>query len=385
MAGRHYHFDIDVTQRPKLAHLPCGDVAYTHRTLTGTVALICDGLGSGIPAHVAANLCQSRLAGLLESGQSPSLAVAAVVRTLDQYKRTDGPYTAFSLCHIRPDGLATIWAYEAPAPILVCHGHAKALPVKDLFIDNTLLVHQCECYLRPGDWLVLISDGISQAGLGHEYRLGWGSDGAAAFLQSLDLTHMPSDTLLRQIFQQAFRVSHGQHHDDMTGLAVTCRYARELTILTGPPQDTRQDRSTAQCLLAHPGPKVICGATTAQIVARHLNQELTTESTPQSLITPPRYFLEGVDLVTEGTVTLNQLLHCLDLPSDELDPECAVTDLFDLITQADRIHILLGTARNPANDHIAFHQQGILPRHVVIDKIAAKLQSQGKLVMVDKI
>ena len=246
MAGRHLHFDIDVHQRAKIAHLPCGDVAYSQRTLTSTVALVCDGIGSGIQAHVAAKLCQSRLAGLLDSGLSPALAFAAVVRTMEQYKRTDGPYTAFSLCHIRPDGLATILGYEAPAPILICHGHSRVLPTKERFIDNTLLTHQSECYLRPGDRLILISDGISQAGLGYGLRLGWGSDGVAAFLPALELDRLSSHSVLQQIFRQAIILSQGHNHDDMTGLAVECRHARTLTLLTGPPADKRNDTPAAR-------------------------------------------------------------------------------------------------------------------------------------------
>jgi hypothetical protein len=131
------------------------------------------------------------------------------------------------------------------------------------------------------------------------------------------------------------------------------------------------------------GRKVVCGATTAKIVGQRLGVSLEVEQS-ESLIAPPTYRLKGVDLVTEGAVTLNQAYNILDEDPTEYEEESGVTHLCDLLHGADRVNIFLGMARNPASGDIAFRQQGILPRIKVVPLLAERLRQQGKLVVVEK-
>jgi hypothetical protein len=131
------------------------------------------------------------------------------------------------------------------------------------------------------------------------------------------------------------------------------------------------------------GAKVVCGGTTAQIVAKALEKPLLMEQNPQSMLAPPRHIIEGVDLVTEGAITLNQVYNVLDEDPDVFDEESGVTQLHKLLHEADRVNILIGGAINPATADISFRQKGILTRHKIIPLIAKKLEDVGKLVVIE--
>ncbi len=109
------------------------------------------------------------------------------------------------------------------------------------------------------------------------------------------------------------------------------------------------------------------------------------EENPQSLLAPPRYQIEGIGLVTEGAVTLNQLYNVLDEDPSAFEEVSGVTELHALVHAADRINIWIGGAENPATTDISFRQQGILSRHKILPLLAKKLQEMGKLVVVKEV
>ena len=112
---------------------------------------------------------------------------------------------------------------------------------------------------------------------------------------------------------------------------------------------------------------------------------LTADTTPQSLLAPPRQGIEGIDLVTEGAVTLNQVYNVLDADPALFDEVNAVTDFVELLRAADRVTIIMGKSANPSNAHIAFRQQGILSRDTIIPLLVKKLEAIGKLVIVETV
>ena len=134
-----------------------------------------------------------------------------------------------------------------------------------------------------------------------------------------------------------------------------------------------------------PGEKVVCGGTTADIVASWLGQQVQVEQNATSTVTPPRYAISGIDVATEGAVTLNQVCNVLDLDLPILKEDSGVADLLNLLRTADCVHIVHGTARNRAADSVSFLQQGILTRRNVVPLLVEKLRAQGKLVTVHRV
>jgi hypothetical protein len=140
----------------------------------------------------------------------------------------------------------------------------------------------------------------------------------------------------------------------------------------------------ARAFLETDGIKVICGATTALLAARCMKRELKMEPVRIGYVEPPRYLLPGVDLTTEGAITLNQVCNLLDADEQDLaDNQSGVAGLCKLLRFADRVNWTVGTAINPAHADIRFAQMGIWPRHKIIPMLADKLRAQGKLVVLE--
>jgi hypothetical protein len=132
-----------------------------------------------------------------------------------------------------------------------------------------------------------------------------------------------------------------------------------------------------------PGLKIVCGGTTAKLVAKYLNVPLEMEPEPMSVIAPPRYAIKGINLVTEGAVTLNQVYNILDEDIARLNEDSGVTELRLLLGVADKLNIIVGCAANTANADISFRQRGVLSRKVLVPLLAEKLRQEGKLVNVE--
>ena len=133
------------------------------------------------------------------------------------------------------------------------------------------------------------------------------------------------------------------------------------------------------------GWKVICGGTTARIVSDFLGKPMVLDKTVDSLIAPPSHRLEGIDLLTEGALTLNQVFNILDVDPETFEEESGVTQLFEYMRAADRIHIIMGGSLNPATLHISFKQRGVLPRATIVPLLADKLRAQGKRVVIEPV
>jgi hypothetical protein len=134
------------------------------------------------------------------------------------------------------------------------------------------------------------------------------------------------------------------------------------------------------------GIKIVCGATTARIVGDELGKNVMLDDDEDNDgITPPKSTLEGIDLVTEGLVTLNQLYNVLDENRDEMRDDNPVTQLYDYLILADRVNFFVGTAFNPANVSMSYKQRGLIPRKKVIGLIAEKLREMGKMIVVTEV
>lgn len=382
MAKRYLHIEVNVHQRPKRLGQVCGDVVSVTRSDTVTMVVVCDGVGSGVPAHVAARMCQSRLERLLSEGFSLRETFLCVAASMEQWKQPGKPYAAFTVVQIRSDGAAAVLSYESPQAIWITGQQAMVLPQR-LIQVNGICIHESTCYLGTGESLLLMTDGITQSGL-EVMPDGWQSKGVAEYLTGL-LSKKQMVNPAQQIQSKAAAINRDIDYDDATAVWMQCRPGRALSLWTGPPAEKLMDMAMVEQFMAMPGTKVICGATTAAIAARTLGRQVQIEPEPTSLIAPPKYFIEGVDLVTEGAVTLNQLNNVLELQPDDFHEISAVTELYDLVTAADRIHILLGTGKNPANNDACFVQRGVLSREKIIPLIAQKLRQQGKCVVIETI
>lgn len=383
MGGHYLHVEWHTAQRAKHPGAPCGDATDCRRGLDGAMFACVDGIGSGMRARIAAQMCLARLLELMRQEMSLRQAAASVAASMQKLRDPQKPFAAFSVGRIRPDGMATVLAYEAPPPLFVGRREASVLSGRPIESPGTL-VHEYLVQLDAGDGLMLMSDGITQAGIGGTWPDGWQASRVAQFVthclnQNIALRELP-ERILRQALQFSDR-----GRDDCTAALAYCRRGVILNLFTGPPADRARDAEAVRRWLDAPGLKVVCGGTTAEIVARQLGVPLTIEPHPTSLIAPPRYELPQIDLVTEGAVTLNQAYNLIDEDPTELREDSGVSELVSLLNAADRINIYLGRAENAAAGDISFRQQGIVTRRRLIPLLAERLRAAGKMVVVEHV
>lgn len=384
MAARYLHVEALTDARPRHAGAVCGDGVTSLRDDTGTTVLLCDGLGHGLRANMAALLCLSRLTGLLRAGYSLHRAVASVAGTMAAVRGTGAPYAAFTALRILNGGDATVLGYEMPGAVLLGDRHAALLQARPVSLP-LVTVMESHCFLKPGEGVLLVSDGITQAGIGFGLKEGWTAAGVAEWANRHLQQGGAAAELPALIQERARELCRGKAGDDCTVTAALCRVGRTLTILTGPPADPSTDQAVVRRFFGQPGWKVVCGGTTAAIVAARLGRTLKAQADDASLRAPPRYEVEGIDLVTEGAVTLNQVYNLLDTDPEELDEDSGVTELLALLRAADQVRIMAGQAVNPASKHVSFRQQGILTRASILPLLVAKLKEAGKRVVVEKV
>ena len=382
MAMEYLHVEIDTAQFSKRPGETSGDVVRVVRSPGWTTLVCCDGMGSGIRANVAATLHTARLLELEKQGLSLREAFGRVVSTIHEGRGKNPMYAAMSVARILHSGETTVLTYDMPTPILAGVLHASLLPQR-LFHADAALLGETHCQLATGEGLILVSDGITQAGLGTQFRDGWGIELVARYLDSLLGRKTPLEALPNELRNRA-RLHWGERlGDDCTVVLARCRPGKQLSILTGPPCHPSIDNEFVGRFLSSPGWKVVCGATTAKIVARQLGQTLDLDRDDNSMVAPPSYRVEGIDLVTEGAITLTQVYNILEEDPSRYEEWSGVTQLCERLREADRIHLFVGTASNPANQSIAFQQKGILPRTRTVPLIRDRLMKAGKLVVVD--
>jgi hypothetical protein len=378
----YQHVEVEIAASPKRAGQPSGDVVKVVRSPGWTTVVCCDGMGSGIRANVAAQLHSARLLELEKQGLSLRDAFARVVATIHEDRGKNPMYAALTVARILHSGESEVLTYDMPAPILASVQHASVLPQR-LFHADAALLGESHCHLNEGEGLCLVSDGVTQSGIGKGFRDGWGIENAARCLDTVLGRKAPLEGLAGYLHKRALQTWGDKAGDDVTVVLAHCRSGKQLSILTGPPRQQSLDKDVVARFLATPGWKVVCGATSAKIVARQMGKKVEMDDDFQTLIAPPSYRIDGIDLVTEGAITLNQVYNILDEDPSRYDEWSGVTQLCGFLRDADRVHFFLGTACNPANQDISFQQKGILPRTRTVPLIRDRLIAAGKLVVVD--
>jgi len=372
-------FDDFLCQKNKKNHDVCGDYCLYERTATGMVYVLCDGVGSGIYANISAITCANRILELIRGGMSIRITCETVAASMNRARKEDIPFAAFSAVLISPEGQYAAYSYESPNPILIQNNHATVLAPR-FYTAGFEVIGESIGMLNIGDSLLMFSDGVSQAGLGHGHGMGIGSDGVSSYI---NLNYKPGDNiaeLSEQIVDMCKTVSGGNCEDDTTLVLLYCREAEELTLLTGPPSNRSMNHDYAQTFMNMPGKKIVCGSTTTDIIAEELGLKVETAMS-KTYGQLPEYRIEGIDSVSEGAITLNQVNNILDEPKNRLSDDTVAERICLLLHNADVITMMIGNASNTAHDDLVFKQSGVKIRKHVIRQIAERLKKMGKLVI----
>ncbi|MHB1461966.1 MAG: SpoIIE family protein phosphatase [Armatimonadota bacterium] len=387
MAKGYLHVEIDTLQLSKHEGDVCGDVIMWERTESSTNLVISDGMGHGIKANIAAEMCAARLMELIRQGTSLRQAFSSLVHTMEQAKTSELPYAVFTVVRILNDGVSTVLSYEMPAPIFLARRYAQVLQQRTFSVGHSL-IGEATCHLTKGEGIMVMSDGVTMAGLDSGQPgmvMGWGVEGVNQFSSDQMSSGVAFHDLPEHVMSRTVKLWGTSLGDDCSILLAGCRPGNTVNIFTGPPTDPEKDMEVVNRFMMLQGTKVVCGGITAQITAENLGVPIEMEEKPKSLLSPPRCYIDGIDLVSEGAITLNQIYNVLDEEPGALEDDSAVTELHELLKNADRVRIMMGGAINPATRDISFRQKGILTRQAIVPLLARKLQEAGKLVIVEDI
>jgi len=376
----YIHTDIFSVQTPKKSGNPCGDALEVYRDHDATVAVLADGLGSGIKAHIAATMCVSRLIGLIKGGVSVRAAFNAVAETMDRVWGTGDPFAVFTVLKIMNNGNAVILSYEMPPPVMINPLYAHVLKDR-IYTRNKAIIHESTCTLSKDEGILLMSDGITQAGIGNRFVNGWETEGVVRYLQStLSGERLQGDEIASEIHSLALSFWPKYKGDDCSVLLALNRRGIVVNLMCGPPENKNKDDEFVKSFMASEGIKIISGGSTSKMVARTIGRNIRISQTGSS-ITPPAYEIDGIELVCEGVITLNQAFHLLQEDITEKDKNNPAAELAWFLKMADRINIWEGLASNIGEDLFEFKQQGLLSRNKILKSIKKRLVGQEKLIV----
>jgi hypothetical protein len=374
--------EVEHCRRQKHGEDICGD-AFVSRKLADedrVVAVLSDGLGSGVKANILASMTATMALRFAVEGAEILQSADIMMSALPVCKERHISYATFTIVDTSIEGTTRVIEQGNPEFLLIRNGQALDVPCTEKsnpkWRDRRIRFYQVDT--RAEDRLVVFSDGVSQAGMGTErLPLGWRVDGCRTFVQNVvhDEPRVSSRRLARMVVDEALRSEPGRlPGDDMTCAVLYFREPRRLLVLSGPPFDETRDHEMARMVDEFEGRTAVCGGTTADIVARELNRKITTELGTHDVGLPPTSRMHGLDLVTEGILTLTRAARLLE--GDQApDAGNGAARLVHLLRESDQIRFQVGTRINEA------HQDPALPvdldiRRNIVKKIARLLEEK---------
>jgi hypothetical protein len=318
------------------------------------------------------------------------LPLGEVVQTLSETLPVDKvrklAYSTFAIAQFYRKGYARVVEFDSPSAIVLRRRKAQPLVYEERSTEGKK-IHEAVFDLKDGDWVIFVSDGVLNAGIGGVYPLGWGWDQAAHFLEKHAHQGLSSEELADKLAETVSELYAGAPGDDVSIVVIKVRHKLVATVFTGPPSDRDADEQIVSQFVKRIGKLAVCGGTTAKIVARHLGQPLEVDLTTMTPEVPPIARLEGIDLVSEGILTLTKTSELLQSGIDRRAVRFrtdGAANLIRVLLGVDHIHFIVGQAVNPAHQNPELpHQLGI--RMAVIREIAADLRERGKEVTVEAI
>ena len=357
MSLSRYVIEVDSYQARKYRHDACGDVFHRLNAEGGrVVSVLADGLGSGIKASVLANLTATMAARYVAGDVDLTRAARIIMETLPVCSVRQIAYSTFTIVDMDPHGTVRVVEFDNPPCVVLRHGRWLDLPRERVELalssGRPAVIHHSTFQAQPGDRIVVFSDGVSQSGMGQPAMpLGWDQKPVREFLQD-QLARNPSlgaRALSRALVHKALALDGMKAKDDITCGVISYRKPRELLLLTGPPVHRERDRQIAEMARDFEGRKVVCGGTTANLVARELGLTLDMSLRDLDPEVPPMCSLRGFDLVTEGAITLATTARMLEEGTNlELVRPNAASCLASILLDSDVIHVVAGTKINEA-------------------------------------
>ena len=392
---REFFIEVNSQQRNYEGERICGDVFLSSsvREEKRIIAVLSDGMGHGVKANILATLTSTMALNFAREHKEPDRIAEIIMNTLPVCSVRKISYATFTIVDVESDGRTNILEYDNPRCIVMRGNQIFEPDWKDVVLEKGhnagKKLRKCTFYPVKEDRIILMSDGVAQSGMGsNAWPLGWERDNVQQYILSLISgdASMSAHTLAGKVVNMAYKNDSFDAKDDISCAILYFREPRKLLICSGPPYDQEKDKDLATRVTDYSGKVILCGGTTADIVARELKRKIVDELIFEDPELPPESFMEGIDLVTEGILTLQKVNEILKGYNNSVKLGKGPADkIVKMIMESDEINFIVGTRINVA------HQDPTLPvdleiRRTVVKRIARILEDKWlKLVSIEYI
>ena len=369
----------------------CGDKVEVLKTDDSDIVILADGMGSGVKANIIATLTSKILGTMLHEGAALESCVETVARTLPICKVRKVAYATFSILQIFHSGEAYLVEFDNPSCVFIRDGRIINYPYKTREIEGKK-IHEYRFTVKKNDCFVLMSDGVIYAGAGAILDLeGWTWDAMAEYTLKCTKQTLSASRLAVMLSQACSELYEEKPGDDTTVAVARVIERHIVNIFTGPPAKKEDDERLMHDFMHTEGKKVVAGGTSANIAARVLRKEIVTKADTSSPDVPPMASIDGIDLVTEGVITLGKSLKLLKKYVrdefdaeffDELDADNGASRLAKLlIEECTELNLFVGTAVNAAHKETALNFD-LSMRQNLVEQLVRAAEEMGKTVKV---
>ncbi len=337
----------------------CGDhIDIVEQSEDSKVIVLADGMGSGVKASILSTLTSKIISTMMAEGMSIEECVETIVATLPVCKVREVAYSTFTIIRIINSEQVEIIQYDNPKILFIRDGKSISYPEIEMHIaDKTIF--KTTINLLEGDTIVAMSDGCPHAGIGLSYNFGWEMKDISQYMCTMSVGNFTAKTLSTMLIDEVNKLYGNCPGDDATACVIKIRKRSPVNILFGPPSNRDDCNRMMSLFFSKEGKHIVSGGTTATIVAKWLKKPLITSLEFDKSNMPPIASIEGVDLVTEGVITMNKVVeNARDyLEKNEFFEQWGYgTDGASLICrllfeEATDINFYVGKAINPAHQN----------------------------------
>jgi hypothetical protein len=383
--NRDFFIEVNSQQRNHDGERICGDV-FLYRYIKAenrVIAVLSDGMGHGVKANILATLTATMAINFTREHKEVERIAEIIMNTLPVCSERKVSYSTFTIVDIESSGRVNILEYDNPLSIILRSNQIFEPNWKKVTLEkgknSGKVLKTCSFIPEKEDRIIFCSDGVSQSGMGSDtFPFGWERDNVATYAAALVKSEasISADVLAGKVVTMAHKNDGYKAKDDITCGTIYFREPRKLLICTGPPYEKEKDKELAAKVVGYTGKVILCGGTTADILARELNRKIVDELIFEDPELPPESFLEGIDLVTEGILTLQKVNEILKSYNNSIKLGKGPADkIVRLLMESDEIHFIIGTRINIA------HQDPNLPveleiRRTVVKRIARLLEEK---------
>lgn len=367
----------------------CGDhVDIVPQGENSTVIVLADGLGSGVKASILSTLTSKIISTMMAEGLTLEDCVETIAQTLPICSVRGVAYSTFTIMHIVDNREMELIQYDNPMTILLRNGKNFDYPTTEMNIGGKK-IYKSVIKLAEDDIFIAMSDGCPHAGIGLAYNFGWKREDIIDYMEIVSVAGYTAKTLSTILIDEVYKLYGQKPGDDATACVVKIRKREPMNLLFGPPRDRDDCNRMMSLFFSKEGKHIICGGTTSSIAAKFLGKKVKASLNFLQSDVPPTAEIEGVDLVTEGVITVNKVV---EYARDAL----AENKLYDkwgvsrdgasmicrmLFEEATDINFFVGRAVNPA------HQNPDLPINFnikmnLVEELTKCLKKMGKKIKV---